>query len=229
MNSFARQAMRRFRAFALALLLFSPTTAIADPVVVTGGFISMYQGDLGGFALEGDEFSLGVAFGFTGGPAWTRLVPGEPLTLTFDVNPSGFAFAHVPGFSTAPGEFVRLGGSLQFVGPTFVPEDPGTLFAFFSSPVTMSGVVTGHAQFGTREDPPLFTLHVTGSGITTAGPFRRFDDHDPVDYVNVQGTHGVTFSSPDVPAPIPEPATVALLATGMAAVGSRRVRVRRRV
>lgn len=207
----------RYSFIPVLLLLLSPAAASADPVVVTGGSISLYLGDLGGLGFEGDGFSLGVVFGLTAGPQFTRVVPGEPYTPVFEILPSGYGFAHVPGYSTGPDEFVDFSGRLRFVGPTFVPDDPGTLFAFFSSSFSMTGEISGRARGSGPGAAPLFTLQVTGWGTTTAGPFRRFEEDGPVEYINVSGTHSFTFARQDGPDPVPEPATLLLVTSGLAA------------
>jgi hypothetical protein len=183
---------------------------------VTGGSINTYFGDLGEFGLQGDDFRLGVVFGFTAPPDWVSVVPGQPFTPSFEVGVTGYGFAHVPGYSTGEGEFVDLSGRLLFTGPTFVPADPGTLFASFSSPFVMTGEISGTAR-GSGPGAPLFTIQVTGDGTTTAGPFRRFEDESGVAYVHLQGTQTYTFASQQGPDPVPEPATVLLVTSGLAA------------
>ena len=122
----------------------------------------------------------------------------------------------MPGYSTGDGEFVDFTGQLLFTGPTFVPDDPGTQFASFSSPFTMTGEISGAPHGAGVGGTPLFTLELTGTGTTTAGPFRRFEEGSVVEYRNAQGAQTFTFA-PDDPSPVPEPATFLLVASGLAA------------
>jgi hypothetical protein len=207
---------RLLRAAALALPLALPAVVSADPITLTAGgpaVTVVYQsttipgaGAQAIFSLSADRRTINFSFQNTspaGGGAqlavfsFTGIGGGVPF-----VTPSAFGLTLPPG---TPG----------WIGPT----DALGQFDYFPR---------GYLEF--RRDPlrfgPLPGLLNPGQG---GSGFVSFSFALPpqitltsfVTFVTVSGAGQVTFGGADA-APIPEPGTLALLGTGLAALARRR-------
>jgi hypothetical protein len=155
--------------------------AAADTVTVTDGFFSSYLGDRGGASLNGDGFhvdgyqdsccpwpisvSPGGVVDFSGGwnmDSWgNATINGAPL----HGDPSG------PG----AGRLWMVGG-FQATAKPFIAPPPSAFTGSLSSPVTITGTVSGYYNSDTTQ-PPLFTVNVIGNG-TASGTYRFIDNGD---------------------------------------------------
>ena len=217
-------------AFALLLVLGVPVLVVtvprpaaADPVVITGGSLAVFEGiDLPGFTIctRPDCSTVGSVFQgalaansgqfFNVGDVVTPLGAGGRINAASPVTEiiNGIAYQ------------AFLSGSFQVTAAPFVaPPQNGQPVFSFSTPFTMEGHVDGSA------DPmghlPLFSVQVTGSGVETVSG-RASANGGPPDYF--ARSFVAAF---EAPASTPEPATVVLIAAGLVAwwLRARRARV----
>jgi len=186
--------------------------ASADPVLITGGFIGMFNGsDLPGFQLSGSnsQFSgilpiAGVNCCFFDG--------GELVTLNASFPLSSLPFqptTQTVNGTTYPKVFVS--GGLSFTSVPFVAPPPNGSPTFqFTTPFTMQGQISGFSSFNDPGQTPLFSVALIGSGTASVGGTSRSTSPN---YVG----QGLAFQF-EAPSPTPEPASLILLGSGVAGI-----------
>ena len=205
-------------------VLFSVTSAHADPILITGGGISANSPNSGidwsGFVLTGTDSGFsGVT---TAGPALAGFSGGV-------INLSGGAnlISTVP-FPLATQQMVNgtaytafVNGGLTFTTPSIVvPPPSSTATSFeFSAPFTANGHIAGTATLATSA-PVLFSTDLTGSGTTTIRG-RVITQTDQPFYLTLSQAYQFQAA-----AATPEPAPLVLLLASGLLVAWRRVRDR---
>lgn len=207
-----------------AMLVVWTAAAQAEPVTITGGALTA-TGLLSDpiFILTGDGFAVagGATHGNAGPAMCAPCVGGDVVSFeSFFVGSTlGAGPAIVEGVAYAS---LWYAGVLHFEGATAAfPGGSGTVvvnapFALDAVPPLESFI----AGYVTQEmiGPPVFTTRLAGGGLATAtfteGPagFFTFDS--------------VTYAFSASPAPVPEPATLVLVGSALAAIGARRWRRR---
>ena len=202
----------------LLIVVFTPSTTIADPVVVTSGFVfvSGMHGPL--YVLVGNNFAVtGGAgdHGATGPGLCAPCVSGAviPLNSTYVGRSLGMGTAIVDG-SFFPDVIFR--GEFNLTGDPFVLPDstsPVTLTATFS----FSGLLVGCPRGDPDCRTPMFSTQLTGSGLAIIDLNVTFDfqGRPLFEFVSVNYTFNQN---------IPEPASLLLLVSGLAALGIKRLK-----
>jgi PEP-CTERM motif len=224
---------------ALLAAILSPTSASAEPITVTSGEFVTPEDEPGGFSFFGaDGFKLvgGLSFGgrvLSAPHQECRLgcAPGDFVTLSTvagaEANPPSFRFplgglieANINGtefLSVAGPPRGRLDGTLRFHAPAVVLP---ALEAFTTAPFVFDGHVTAYAWDDLDARVPLFEVALVGHGTAEVAFFDFVDGLYREPYV--------TYTFAATPAPVPEPATIMLLATGLGGGAMRPWRHRRR-
>jgi len=218
--------MRSLTRLTVASLVFAfcclvSDEARADGYVITGGTI--FTSGQGSGVLSPVNLS-GPGISVTGLREGTILAACGPCT-SHNILSTNAGFSNGGATVTLDGTTysnVYLGGNFNITGPNFNLPPALNEDVIITMPFEMSGNMIGERGF--QNPVELFRTTVTGQGIATFTFRHIFTPGFP--NPNLYYFRNVTYNFQ--PAPVPEPATLLLLCTGLAGVAAR-VRKRRRV
>jgi len=185
----------------LIFLVVLSSVAHADPIVITGGRANI-RNPVSRPAIASINL---LAPGFSAGGGGEHSSSGLTLISAGDIR-GAFTSGDTSGSGTL------LGTRLNFTLAPFDLPDPGISLnvAFVNTAFTMTGVVTVRALAPNL--PILFTSEVSGSGFALI-TYQRIGPNSFMPS-NITYFFGATE-------PIPEPATLVLLGTGLAGIAAR--------
>jgi hypothetical protein len=214
-------SIHRMRGVLLGLALFAwPAALGADPIVITSGLVETNVGiSAARVTLEGEGFELRTAasFGSPLAPLCSPCAGGTPVTLNGTYT-QGLPFG---GTLTIDGatytDLHFLGGSGTFVTPEVALPATGSL----TLPFEFSGLLLAFSN--PNDVQPVFSRQLAGSGTATAS-FVRVSGEDNLFHLP---SEGLQYRFEAAAAPVPEPTSMLLLGTGLAAVAVGRWRRRK--
>jgi hypothetical protein len=206
----------RLAVAALALFLL-PAVVSADPLVVTGGSTQTNNccGSGGHFTLTGDNFALnggtGTGIGNTG-----FALAGEEIRFGARFSGSDIFSGTNVQFNGVTYPELYYGGTFNIGGTVIIPLDAPstgsfTLTAPFTFNADLRGCATNSLFIGSCQSPLVFDTTFIGQGIATVEIIGEILSNGSQRYTVGRTTY--QFSQP-----VPEPATLVLLSTGLAGV-----------
>ena len=221
---------------AVALLLFGTLhtpAAHADSILIHSGSLGFDTGDPTSFSLTGDDFQIfGFVprFGFSGPLACVgsgACTPGATVDLSsvfggpdagFDLG-RGVAIIGGTQYGTFPSAIgLYLAGTFAFDAPALPVPSDGSLSPRLTAPFLFTGQVAGYED-ESRTGAPLFDVNLHGRGQARLA------------LVAEQGGYSFLALTYDFESaePIPEPATLLIVGSGVAGLVARQRMKRRRV
>ncbi|HEX8746048.1 MAG TPA: PEP-CTERM sorting domain-containing protein [Pyrinomonadaceae bacterium] len=206
----------------LFFILFVPE-ARADGLVITNGSANFPTSNGGFFTFSGGNTTLNGWIDFA--PlSCSPCTAGQSVNLSFNRSDGDIRGASGIIDGVSYNSFYNQSW-LRFETDTFfVPDDASSIITL-TVPFTFSGNMLGCTQstVGGPCPSPIFSTMLSGQGFVTLELYS----HVIFDTLRIYETRSITYNLGTGAAPVPEPATLLLLSTGLAGVVAG-VRKRRR-
>ena len=213
--------MRRAGLFVVVVfaVFAAPRPSFADPVVITGGDAGLYwDGQLTSFSFTGPGTSIVQDGRNPWGP--TSFTVGSPVQFSGTLNPeSSHGFQMIVNGTTYDNA-VLVGGA-SFMTDSYAAPGGGGSAVDVELPLLLSGHFDAYT-FGVIAGAPLFSFDVALGGVFRSSFVNVTDDV----FLNRDFAASAEFTPREVPSQTPEPGTILLLGTPLAAAAVRRSRRR---
>jgi hypothetical protein len=202
-----------------ALTLFLMSAVVnADPLVVTGGSTQTNNGSSSGgsFTLTGNNFILNGGTGTGAGPL-SFAMAGQPIGFGVRFIGTDIMAGSNVLFNGVTYPMMHYEGSFNIGGTVVIPLDAPTsglftLTAPFTFTADLRGCATNNISIqGTCTGGLIFDTTFIGQGIATVQLIAQISPNGTPVYTVGRTTYQFTE-------PVPEPATLVLLSTGLAGV-----------
>jgi hypothetical protein len=206
---------------ALAAVLLSAYPCLADPVVLTGGGATLYwDGQLSSFSFTGPGTTISQDSRNPWGP--TGFTVGSPVEFSGSLNPESTHGSLMTVNGTSYDNAVLV-GTASFVTNSYTAAAGDSGAGDVELPLLLSGHFEAF-NFGDVGGTPLFAFDVALQGVFRSG----FVNVSPDTFLNRNFAATAEFTGPAGPSQTPEPGSLLLMGTPVAAIGLRRLRNRLR-
>ena len=204
------------------LLAFSSSLTRADPIIITSGSVSVSGAFIGApiYNFSGTNFlvtALGSDHGLIG-PACIECVSGDVIS-TNSIFGDGRGTVTING-TTFNDIFILA--QLTFTGPDIIIPATNSTNLTLTAPFTLSGFMAGCLEPLLFCQTVVFSTQVSGSGLATI-QYEGLVDSQGRMFFRFQN---VTYTFADTT--IPEPSSMLLLTSGIAALVGAKFKARRR-
>ena len=212
------------------LFFVLPASVRADEIIITDGYLTIQRLGSGptfsfgnpsqGFNVSNVGYTQGDGGGF--GPVCSPCVAGQSISINGHFaggSTLGYGPATVNGVSYERVYFQPA--SLNFNAPTIIVPLDNSPLVTINVPFTLTGSIG--LTLNPDQPPAFFTTTLGGQGIATLILNSYFTETNGW----LHDFQSVTFNFSPAPEAVPEPATLILFGTGLAAVATRDRRRRR--